>query len=83
MVIRAISFIIVMMFFYWLTGREGLGPADRLLRNLQKNIKIKMKLIALFVIAASLAFVGCEKKETMPEVPSTNAVPAVPAVPAK
>ena len=42
-----------------------------------------MKLIALFVITASLAFVGCEKKETMPEVPSTNAVPAVPAVPAK
>lgn len=42
-----------------------------------------MKLIALFVIAASLAFVGCEKKEKPPEVPSTNAVPAVPAVPAK
>jgi hypothetical protein len=32
-----------------------------------------MKLFALFVLAASLALVGCEKKEAAPAAPSTNA----------
>jgi uncharacterized lipoprotein YajG len=33
-----------------------------------------MKLFALFVLAASLALVGCEKKDTAaPSAPSTNA----------